>query len=175
MAFREIKATEIDGNFIKIIGQDWMLITAQDENGRVNTMTAAWGSIGFAWRMPIAMCMVRRSRFTHRFIECADTFSLTFFDESYRGQLNLCGKESGRDIDKIAACGFSVLHEGETPYFEQARLVLICRKVAQKFFDADAFIDSDIIESAYPGPQRDFHDMYFGEIVKVLVKDVSQS
>ena len=33
--------------------------------GKVNTMTIAWGSIGFMWGKPVFMAMVRPSRFTY--------------------------------------------------------------------------------------------------------------
>ena len=169
MTFREIDPKELGGNFIKKIGFDWMLVTAQNSKGKVNTMTAAWGWVGYSWQRPVAVCVIRRSRFTHEFVEDSNTFSLTFFDESYRRQLNLCGKESGRNMDKIKACSFNVLHEGETPYFAQSNLVFICRKVAKQYLGTDAFIDKSFVENYYP--EGDFHDMYFGEIVKVLAKE----
>ena len=35
--------------------------------------------------------------------------------------------------------------------------------------DEEGFIDKDVIEKCYP--QRDYHDLYVGEIVKVLVAE----
>jgi hypothetical protein len=69
----------------------------------------------------------------------------------------------------VAACGFHVAHEGETPYFEEARLVLICRKVAKQYLPGGAFLDRSIVDKHYA--QGNFHDLYFGEIVKALVKE----
>ena len=40
--FKEINAKEIKGNLIEAIANEWMLITAGDQNG-YNMMTASWG------------------------------------------------------------------------------------------------------------------------------------
>ena len=36
-------------------------------------------------------------------------------------------------------------------------------------FSEDGFVDRDLVEFNYP--KRDFHTMYIGEIVKVLVRE----
>ena len=38
---RKIEAKNIDKNVIKLIGQDWMLVTAGDQE-KFNMMTASW-------------------------------------------------------------------------------------------------------------------------------------
>ena len=44
--FRKIDSGELE-NSIKMIGDDWMLITAYDkEQERANAMTASWGAMG---------------------------------------------------------------------------------------------------------------------------------
>ncbi len=166
-SFREVNPAELDGNFINKIREEWMLIGAE-RDGRVNMMTASWGGIGNFWNKSVAVCVIRRERFTHPMVDATDTFSLTFFGEDYREQLNICGKQSGRDIDKVEACGFHVLREGDTPYFEEADLVLICRKVAKQPLLGDAFIDRDLVSQHYA--EGNFHDMFFGEIVKAYIK-----
>ena len=45
MSFEKIRPEDIDGNVFKMIGDDWMLVTAETEKG-VNTMTASWGGMG---------------------------------------------------------------------------------------------------------------------------------
>ena len=59
--FREIKPTEISENFIRSIGQEWMLITAGDRQ-RSNAMTASWGMVGQMWGKPAALVVVRPQR-----------------------------------------------------------------------------------------------------------------
>ena len=95
-------------------------------------------------------------------------FTLSFFDESYRPQLSLCGSKSGRDVDKVKECGFTVkTAECGAPYFEEASLVLVCRKRFAQPMDPQRMPD-DVKERWYP--QKDYHTMYIGEIVEALTK-----
>ena len=57
--------------------------------------------------------------------------------------------------------------EGYT-YFEEASLVLVCRKLYQAPVLEEGFLAKAVLEDCYP--QRDFHDLYVGEIIKVLKK-----
>ena len=52
--FHEILPSDIE-NAIKLIGDDWMLITAANGEN-VNTMTASWGSFGVLWNRPVCTC-----------------------------------------------------------------------------------------------------------------------
>ena len=54
---RKIEAKNIDKNVIKLIGQDWMLVTAGDQE-KFNMMTASWGSMGYLWNKPVVMVFV---------------------------------------------------------------------------------------------------------------------
>ena len=44
MSFTEIKAEELKDNPFDLIGKQWMLITAGNEE-KCNTMTASWGGL----------------------------------------------------------------------------------------------------------------------------------
>ena len=99
-----IEPNMIDRNVFQLIGSDWMLITAGTPES-YNTMTASWGGMGVLWGKNVCFCFIRPTRHTYQFIEKADVFSLSFFEERYRGALEICGTKSGRDIDKAAATG----------------------------------------------------------------------
>ena len=106
--------------------------------------------------------------YTKEFIDQEEYFTLTFFGEEYRKALSLCGSKSGRDIDKVKECGFTVkTAECGAPYFEQAELVLVCRKRFAQALDAKN-IPQEIREKWYP--EKDYHTLYIGEIVEVLQK-----
>ena len=94
-------------NPFTLIGDQWLLITAGTPE-HCNTMTASWGGVGVLWAEPSATCYIRPQRYTKEFVDNSDYFTLCFFDESYRKALNLCGSTSGRDVDKIKECGFTV-------------------------------------------------------------------
>ena len=157
------------GNAVKMIGDDWTLITAQKGDGSVNTMTASWGFMGVLWNKPVCAVFIRPQRHTLGFVEEADRLSLTFFDESYRGALRLCGTKSGRDCDKIAEAGLTVARtKGGVPYFSEANIVLICRKLYADTLKPDGFVDPAIASANYP--KNDYHRVFICEIEQCLVK-----
>jgi len=163
--FMEIEAGRISDNTFKLIGDDWMLITA-GTSGKFNTMTASWGGLGILWNKKVCFCFVRPTRHTYNFTEQSDYFTLSFFEEKYRSMLNFCGSKSGRDVDKVAATGITPIQDSTgAVYFSEARLVLICRKIYFQDIDPAHFLD-DGIEKNYP--KKDYHRMYVGEIIKCL-------
>ena len=162
-----IDPKQITKNPFAMIGDQWMLITAGNGEG-CNTMTASWGGVGVLWQVPVATCYVRPQRYTKEFLDREEYFTLTFFGEEYRKALTLCGTKSGRDMDKVKECGFTVKTAAcGAPYFEEAELVIVCRKRYVQDFDPAA-IPADVKEKQYPN--KDYHTMYIGEIVEVLSK-----
>ena len=79
MEFREIKAEELNGNTFEMIGKQWMLVTAKNSKGQVNTMTASWGGVGIMWGKPVAFIFIRPQRYTKEFVDDSNYVSLTFF------------------------------------------------------------------------------------------------
>ena len=165
---RNIDPKSIDKNVFSLIGDQWMLITAGSAE-RCNTMTASWGGLGVIWGAPSATCYIRPQRYTREFVDREEYFTLAFFGEEYRKALQLCGSRSGRETDKIKECGFTVrATECGAPYFEQAELVLVCRKRFVQPMDP-ANMPQEIRDKFYP--EKDYHIMYIGEIVEALEKD----
>jgi len=157
----------IKDNVFKLIGADWMLITAGDIKS-FNTMTASWGAFGELWNKKICICFIRPVRHTYTFMEKAEYFTLSFFDETHRDALKFCGSKSGRDVDKIAKTGLTPVEcESGAVYFDEARLVLECRKIYFSDLDPAHFIDPKI-ENEYP--QKDYHRMYVGEVIRCQIR-----
>lgn len=168
MSFCEIDPRCME-NAVKMIGDDWTLITAEKENGDVNTMTASWGFMGVLWNKPVVAVFIRPQRYTLEFAENAERLSLTFFEEQYRGALRLCGTKSGRDTDKIAEAGLHVCHTPTgVPYFEEAKTVLVCRKLYADWLKPECFLDKSVAERNYPN--ADYHRVFICEIEQVLEK-----
>ena len=166
--WKKIDPKQMEQNVFSLIGEQWMLVTAGTQE-RCNTMTASWGGLGVLWNKPVATAYVRPQRYTREFLDENEYFTLSFFGEEYRKQLALCGSKSGRELDKVKECGFTVLTgEGNAPYFEEAELVLVCRKHFVQQMDP-ANIPEEIRESVYP--QQDYHYIYIGEIMEALVKE----
>ena len=163
---KEISVYDISDNLIQLIAKDWMLVTCGNQES-LNTMTASWGNIGYIWKRPVVNTVIRPQRYTYEFMEREEYFTLCFFDEEYRNALNLCGSKSGRDVDKVKETGLTPCFDEAAPYFKEAKLVLICKKIAVYDLDPSQFIDSTI-DLNYPN--SDYHRNYTGEIVKVLSK-----
>lgn len=159
---REVKATEIKENAIKLIGKDWALITAGDESG-YNTMTASWGGLGQLWNKDVCFIFIRPQRYTYEFIEKNELFTMSFYPEEYRKALSFCGTKSGRDYDKAKETGLVPVFTDGTTSFEEAKLTLVCRKLAFQDMSPDGFLDESIKDNYALG---DYHRIYVGEIVK---------
>ncbi len=165
--FKTVSPYDLKGNVFDMIGRQWMLVTA-GSGETCNTMTASWGGLGVLWGSPAATCYIRPQRYTKEFLDREEYFTLSFFDESFRSALNLCGSKSGRDVDKVAACGFTLEHAAcGAPYFAEASLVLVCRRRFSQELDCSR-IPEDVKQTWYP--QQDWHTMYIGEILEVLQK-----
>ena len=163
--FKEISPYELD-NALKLIGKDWMLITARDGE-KVNAMTASWGCLGVLWNRPIAVCFIRPQRHTFGLAEEQDRLSLAFFGQNRRDALSLCGTKSGRDCDKISEAGFTTSDADGVPVINVAQILVIGRKLYADYIKEDCFIDNKMLDFY---KEKDFHKAYVLEIEKVLVK-----
>ena len=165
--FKKVDPKTLDLNPFAAIGDQWMLVTAGTTE-HCNTMTASWGGLGILWGVPMATVYIRPQRYTKQFVDENEYFTLAFFGEEHRGALQLCGSKSGRDVDKVKECGFTVKTTGcGAPYFEEAELVLVCRKRFAQPMDPDN-IPQEIKDKWYPG--QDYHTLYIGEIIEVLAR-----
>ena len=166
--FHEVNLLQLDCNPFQMIGKSWALVTAGDETA-CNTMTVSWGGIGCLWNQPVAFLFVRPQRYTYQFTEAAEGFSLSFFGPGrFRKELSYFGTVSGRDEDKIAATGLTLLHHKGIPYFAEAETVLLCQKLYAQDLREDCAL-SELVTSQYP--EKDYHRMYIGEIVQALKQD----
>lgn len=165
--FKEISPYDVE-NAMKLIGKDFMLITAKDEkNGRVNAMTASWGTLGVLWNKCVCTAFIRPQRYTYSLLESEDRISFAFMGEEYKSALALCGRESGRDTDKLLAAGLSTVTLDGVPCIKEARLLLVCRKLYAQDISEDCFIDKDLLSNY---AEKDYHRMYICEIERAYVK-----
>lgn len=165
--FKKINPSAINESVFDLIGKDWALVTSGNSD-KFNTMTISWGGAGIMWGKPVAFTFIRPQRYTFEFIENNGYYTMSFFDEKYRDALKLCGSKSGRDIDKVAETGLTpAFTEDGIPYFAEAKLVLVCKKMYAQFLNNESIVDNDAVDKWY---DNDFHKMYISEIVEVLTK-----
>jgi hypothetical protein len=73
------------------------------------------------------------------------------------------------NYDKVKETGLIPLEtESGNMFFEQARLVLECKKIYQDDMKPENFVRPEIAKKHYP--KNDFHRFYFGEITNAMVR-----
>lgn len=151
---------------LDIWDRGWFLLSSGDfAAGDYNSMTVSYGSFGTMWNKPFAMVVVRPQRYTWQFLEKFDSFTLCAFPSECRKALEVLGAKSGRQIDKIHPAGLTPIAASmvASPAYDQAHLIVECRKIYFNDFDPRHFL-ADYIA---PGYNNDYHRMYFGEILAV--------
>ncbi|SKA85485.1 NADH-FMN oxidoreductase RutF, flavin reductase (DIM6/NTAB) family [Clostridium sp. USBA 49] len=165
---KEIDLTQLKINPFTEIGKEWMLISAGDKQ-KYNMMTASWGGFGVMWNKNVSTIVIRPQRYTLEFVENKDYYALNFFDQKYKSALSYCGAHSGRDVNKEKETGLTPIFDAQAPYFSEAKLVLICHKLFKQKLDPNGFIDKNIDKHWYP--EKDYHECFVGEIIKVLINE----
>lgn len=79
----------------------WALLSAGKKDSH-NTMTISWGGMGTLWSKPVVTVYVKPCRYTYKFMNDNDFFTVSFYPEDRKEALMLMGSKSGRDIDKDA-------------------------------------------------------------------------
>lgn len=162
--YKYISPYELNENIFDALNNQWMLILAGSKE-KHNSMTASWGGFGILWNKPVAFIFIRPQRYTLEFVEQNEYFTLNFFDEKWRSALELCGSKSGRDIDKTKATGLSITDSMNGIAFQEARMVIECRKLYADELKAENFYDKRLISDHYP--RSDFHKLFIAEITSV--------
>jgi len=139
----------------------FLTVKAADE---LNTMTIGWATIGFIWQKPIMMVAVRSSRHTFGIIEKANDFTVTIPSGDMAKALAFCGTKSGRDVDKFKMCNMETA-DGQnvaSPIIKMPGIHYEC-KIVYKSAMNPAHLDKSYDDALYP--QKDYHNLYFGEIM----------
>ena len=130
-------------------------------------MTASWGGLGHLYNKPVAFCFINPTRHTIKYMDNSDTYTLSFYTETYRDVLNYCGSHSGKDTDKVAGSGLTPL---TTPTgskaFSEAWMIIECRKMVAQPFNPEAIFNPEAKDKWGKTP----HKMFIGEIINVWVK-----
>ncbi len=165
--FKKILIKDLKENAVSLFDDRWALLTSGDADS-YNTMTVSWGMMGELWNKDVCTVFVRPQRYTYEFMEKNDGFTLSIFPEEYRKALSFCGSKSGRDYDKAKETGLVPFKCEQGIAFEQAEIIINCKKLYVQDMKEDCFLDKSIIDKCYNG---DFHRIYVGEITEVLIKE----
>ena len=165
--YKRIDPEKIPGNIIKMLNEDWMLITAGNST-KFNMMTASWGGLGVLFGKPSAFCFINPMRYTYSLMEQGDTYTLTFYTEAYRDALKLCGTVSGKDTDKVQASGLTpITTPSGAQAFAEAWMVIECRKMVVQPLSQGVITDPSIRQQFEGKP---VNTLFVGEILNVWIK-----
>lgn len=151
-----------------------VLLTTKAD-GRVNTMTIGWGFLGIDWNQPTFVALVREGRYTNQMLREHGEFTVNVPNETTdRRILGLCGSRSGRDADKIAQAGLTLVEPRviDVPGIRELPLTLECRvtyaqrqelegipaPLRERFYPAG-------VDSTHPGANRDAHVAYYAQVM----------
>lgn len=174
---REINPFDYAGEICKALPGGILLTTKRGEE--VNSMTIGWGCIGIDWSRPVFIAYVRESRYTKQLLEDNGEFTVNIpLGEVPRAALSLCGRKSGRDLNKIEKLNLT-LEESDVisvPGIRELPLTLECKVIYKQKQDLSALPD-DILDRYYPveddtlhpGSERDYHIAYTGQIIKAYI------
>lgn len=166
MAKREIRWQDGVADALSALPEG-LLLTSLSADGKPNPMTIGWASWGILWGRPVAVVMVRPSRFTYGCIEATGDFTITVPGPELDDAVKFCGSRSGRDVDKFQHCGLSPLpcDAVKSPGIAEGRIIYYCTVIHRNDVLPDE-LAADVIRACYPS--GDFHRFYYGEIKLVL-------
>lgn len=168
MGFKEIDIKKLNFNPFTKLSSQWALVSAGTKED-FNTMTISWGGFGVLWGKNTATIYIRPQRYTKKFIDSNDRFTLSFFDENHKDALKFCGTVSrNNNENKIKDSNLTPYYLDGTASFEEADMIFVCKKLYHAPMPPENFDAKENDAKWYPN--KDYHIMYIAEIEKVLVK-----
>ena len=169
---KQVNVFDYAGNICKALPKGILITT---KNGDfVNAMTIGWGHLGIEWGKPIFVAYVRESRHTKTMLENHGEFTINVPVGQYDSNiLSVCGRKSGRDLDKIQELGLHLVDSDvvSVPGIAELPLTLECKVIYKQKQDLSA-IPADIIKRYYPADDtgfQDYHYAFYGEIVNAYL------
>lgn len=169
---RDIQVWDYAGTILDQIGKGALLTTCAD--GKVNTMTIGWGTLGIEWGKPICTVFVRESRYTKQLLEKNPEFTVNVpYGDSAKEILRLCGTKSGRDMDKFKELELTQ-EKGQTvsvPGIRQLPLTLECKVIYRQDQDPKAINEENDRRYYAKGTanEGDYHTAYYGQITAAYI------
>jgi flavin reductase (DIM6/NTAB) family NADH-FMN oxidoreductase RutF len=134
-----------------------------------NLMTIGWASFGFIWGKSVMTVAVRPTRFTFGIIERAKDFSVSVPTGDMLKEVEFCGSRSGRDCDKFKMCNLTTSPAIKThsPVIAMTGIHIECKIVLKSPIDPKLL--SEEYNQIYP--KKDYHTLYYGEIMECYSTD----
>lgn len=134
-----------------------VLVTCKDGDAE-NILTISWTGI-MCSKPPIVYIAVRPERYSYQIIDKSKRFCINIPSDSLLEEVDFCGNNSGKNVDKAKYCSFEYISllEGYPRAIRQCKHHLFCEvidklplgshtafiaEVKQEFIDDDCYIDS---------------------------------
>lgn len=181
-----MKQIDINEYLPKIMVELKKGILVNTKNGdKTNSMAIGWGQVGIEWGKMFFSIYVRHGRFTHEQIEATKEFTVSVPLErtsEVAKSIGYIGSRNGREIDKLSDMNLT-LSEGKgvnSPAIKELPLTIECKVIYQQEQNTDN-IPQEIKDSCYPQDvpsdnpmaNRDYHTVYYGEIVNTYILEES--
>lgn len=143
-----------------------LLLVVPDSRRTANVMTIGWILFGRMWEQPMCMVMVRPSRYSYDLITESGIFTVNRMPDGFDEAVTRCGSVSGREVDKIAEQGWTLV-TGETqavPYLAEARLHIEC--CTEFTTEVTPALPAAYVSEFFP--EGDYHTLYFGRVTGVF-------
>ena len=130
---RKIEVSEIANDIVKALPAGILMTTKSGE--KVNSMVIGWGMVGFNWRKWVFTAFVRESRYTKGLVDANREFTVNIpVGAADKKAIAICGAKSGRDMDKIAEAGLTLVDSEviSVPAVKEFPLTLECRVLYQQ-------------------------------------------
>ena len=131
------------------------ILTCNDKNGKTNPMTIAWHT-SISKKPPLYGVSIAPSRYSYKLIKESKEFAINFTTYNYVKKIHLCGKKSGRNIDKIKETGFTLLKSKKikTKIIKECYANLECKlhrviKIGDHTFFIGKVVNTKIDETAF--------------------------
>ena len=119
----------------------------------VNALAVAWTGVVCS-HPPMVSISIRPDRYSHHIIRESGAFVINLVDQAHARTLDFCGVKSGREMDKLAACGLKPAPMEKLPgacALDGFPVSLGCR-----------------VQQVIP---LGSHDLFLGEVVQIRVRD----
>ncbi len=159
----KVNLSEYKKNVFDEIGKKGAILTVGDYDN-YNAMTVSWGGFGVLWNMNVCFVFVRPQRYTYKFAEESENFTLSFMSSMYKDAVNFFGTYSGRDVNKFEKCNLHPCYDPDYKgYFvAEADYVFRLKKLCKIPFE----LIKDQVKDYYP--KEDYHTIYVCKIVDLL-------
>ncbi len=163
MNYQDIRYNEVSTEMLEQLEKGAFITTKV--NGKVNTMTIAWGGINYVWNTPVFVAYVRYTRDTYEMLKNTDEFTINVpLSKNMKKELAFCGSKSGRDFDKIEECNLELLpgRKVNTPILADCDLNYECKVIYKQAMEPNN-LKQEILNKYYS--KNNFHVIFYGEIV----------